>query len=70
MDEPPVVWRVELVVDDPIGKLIPLGLGAAVDGDAVLGLLVFGEVEIIEELVRHLKESEGVGRSWKESQRI
>mmetsp|Transcript_25897 Transcript_25897/g.84931 ORF Transcript_25897/g.84931 Transcript_25897/m.84931 type:complete len:478 (-) Transcript_25897:1117-2550(-) len=40
LDDPPVVVRVERVVDDPLGERVPLGPLAAVDGDAVLCVLV------------------------------
>ena len=56
LDEPPVVGRVELVVDDPRGELVPLVPAAAVDRDAVLGVLVLGLLEVVEELARDLGE--------------
>ena len=56
LDEPPVVGRVELVVDDPRGEVVPLAVVPAVDRDAELGVLVLGLLEVVEELARDLGE--------------
>ena len=56
---PPVVRRVEPVVDDPLGELVPFDLLAPVDGYPILGLLVFGEGEVVEELLNQGKGRQG-----------
>ena len=56
LDHPHHVLAVKLVVAHPGREGVPLGGLAAVDGEAVLGQLVLGGVQIGEDLGRELGE--------------
>lgn len=51
LDQPTNVGRKQLVVDHPVGQLIPLILGTTVDRDTVLGHLVLALLQIREDLL-------------------
>ena len=56
LDQPPVVVRVEPVLDDPRRERVPLDRLAPVHGDAVLAQMVLGGFQVGEDLARDLRE--------------
>ena len=56
LDEPEHVVGVELVLAVPGGQDVPLHLLAAVDGDAVLGMLVLAGLQVHQHLLRQLRQ--------------
>ena len=54
LNEPEHVVRVELVLAVPGGQDVPLHLLAAIDGDAVLGMLVLAGLQIYQHLLCQL----------------
>ncbi len=60
LDEPDDVVGVELILHDPGGQDVPLDALAAVDGDAVLGVLVLGSFQVAQHLLRQLRQEAAV----------
>ena len=56
LDQPAVVRTVQLVVDHPRRQLVPLLAVAAVDRDAVLGVLVLRLGEVVKQFGGELGE--------------
>ena len=51
LDEPAHVVRVHGVLDGPLGQLVPLVPGAAVDGQPQLRVLVFALLQVLHHLL-------------------
>lgn len=56
LNEPEDVVRVELVLAVPGGKDVPLHVLAAVDGDAVLSVLVLAGLQVHQHLLGQLRQ--------------
>lgn len=56
LDQPTNVGREQLVVDHPVGQLIPLILGTTVDRDTVLGHLVLALLQIRKDLLGNVSK--------------
>lgn len=56
LDEPDDVVGVDVVLADPGGQDVPLDALATVDGDAQLGVLVLGRLQVQEHLLRQLRQ--------------
>lgn len=56
LNEPEHIVRVELVLAVPGGQDVPLHLLAAIDGDAVLGMLVLAGLQIHQDLLCQLSQ--------------
>lgn len=51
LNEPPHVVRVDVARDGPLGQLVPLVTGLAVDGQPQLGVLVLALLKVVRNLV-------------------
>lgn len=56
LDQPAHVVGVDVVVDGPLGQLVPLCRGPAVDGQPQLQVLVLGLLEVVHDLLDELSE--------------
>ena len=50
LNQPAHVGRKELVLHDPFSELIPLGFRATIDRNTIFGHLVFGRLQIRDDL--------------------
>lgn len=63
LDNPAHVGRVDLMLDEPLGQILPLVRGAAIDGEAGLSILVFALLQLMRHL---LKTAQGQTDSQRE----